>query len=145
MEVKNLCQLEVQNLVTFTKWSIEVWCQWGQRGASNRKGRHKWHSLKQQKGSFVHVLLTYQHHRLQWIGSADYFGSSWKFSSSFDGTLIMESDSSKVILWIWPPNESLWKFQFYFSEIKILSSLIQITYGQVGCSAKNTRIVRQTH
>lgn len=55
----------------------------------------------------------------------------WFFVRIFQDSLVVESNSLNMISWISPSTATPWRLQFYFSEIKYLSSLIQVEFKHV--------------
>lgn len=53
------------------------------------------------------------------------------YSGSFHASLIVENDSSNAITWILQKDNIPWKLQYFFNEIRWLSSLIQAVYRHV--------------
>lgn len=47
----------------------------------------------------------------------------------------MEGDSCSAISWVLNSASGPWKFYFYFSEIKLLSSAIEVEFRLIICSA----------
>lgn len=59
------------------------------------------------------------------------------FASSFNSKLEVESDSLNVISWVSSSHLPPWRFQFYFNDIKMLSSKFSIRFLHVRCSANS--------
>lgn len=53
------------------------------------------------------------------------------FDDIYNLKLVMESDSSNVIVWISTSSESPWRFHFILKEIKFLFSMIQVKLSRV--------------
>ena len=56
-------------------------------------------------------------------------------SSLFHSGLEVECDSLNTIPWVSSSTAIPWRFQFYFNEIRVLASLIQVNFQHVGRSA----------
>lgn len=52
----------------------------------------------------------------------------WVFLDSYQNKLIVESDSSNVVVCALNCNPRPWKFQLYFNEIRELSSRIDVVF-----------------
>lgn len=52
--------------------------------------------------------------------------------SSFHANLVVESDSLNAIYWVSSCAKVPWRFQFYFNEIKSLSSSLQVKFQHMG-------------
>ena len=63
--------------------------------------------------------------------------SLWLFSRRYDGSLLIESDSSNAIAWVSNKKANPWKFQFHFNEIRELSTNMNVTFRHVFRSANS--------
>lgn len=57
------------------------------------------------------------------------------FASSFDSKIVVESNLKNAISWVASYTLLPWGFQFYFNEIKELSSKLSVEFQHVGRSA----------
>lgn len=63
------------------------------------------------------------------------------FSTGYVGSLIVESDSSNVITWVFNRKTIPWKFQLLFNEIKELSASINVSFYHEVRSGKSIAYV----
>ena len=57
------------------------------------------------------------------------------FSGCFHGSLIVESHSSNAIAWVLWNDNIPWRFHYFLSEVRSLSSLIQMMFKCIDCLA----------
>ena len=55
------------------------------------------------------------------------------FSGCFHGSLIVESHSSNAIAWVLWNDNIPWRFHYFLSEVRSLSSLIQMMFKCIDC------------